>query len=97
MTNEQLEQWRQVWSTVALLAQDHEDPRLNLAVSLLHDTIKRAFTERTADLVADNAKLREVARAMLSDHMTSEQHHPGYVLVPTVPFEAMRAIMEQGQ
>jgi len=38
----------------------------------------------------DVAALVKAAKAMAEDHMTSEHHHPGYVLVPTVAFEQMR-------
>jgi len=38
----------------------------------------------------DVAALVEAAKAMAEDHMTSEHHHPGYVLVPTVAFEQLR-------
>lgn len=32
----------------------------------------------------------EACQSMLDDHMTSETHHPGYVLVPTAAFEKVR-------
>jgi len=38
----------------------------------------------------DVAALVEAAKAMGDDYMTSEHHHPRYVLVPTVAFEQMR-------
>lgn len=33
----------------------------------------------------------EAAEGIADDYMTSEQHHPGYVLIPTERFEAIRA------
>lgn len=41
-------------------------------------------------LRAEVTLYREVAQEMLSDHMTSEEHHPGYVLVPTSSFEKLK-------
>lgn len=38
----------------------------------------------------DVAALVDAAKAMGDDYMTSEHHHPRYVLVPTVAFEHMR-------
>lgn len=43
---EQPEPWARDWRTVAELAQDYEDPRLNMAVSALHGSIQRTFAER---------------------------------------------------
>ena len=45
------EQWAVVWHKVALIAQDHEDPCLNIALCDLH----RAFEER-------ERKMREALR-----------------------------------
>lgn len=39
-----------------------------------------------------DVELRGAIQAMLDDHMTSETHHPGYVLVPTAAFEKVRAV-----
>jgi len=41
-------------------------------------------------VATDVAALVEAAKAMGDDYMTSEHHHPRYVLVPTVAFEQMR-------
>lgn len=49
--------------------------------------IQRAFAAREAELVRSTL-------AMLADHMTSEKHHPGYVLVPTSAFEKMRSALK---
>ena len=38
-----------------------------------------------------DVELRDAIQTMLDDHMTSETHHPGYVLVPTAAFEKARA------
>lgn len=37
-----------------------------------------------------DAAIQMACQAMLDDHMTSEAHHPGYVLVPTAAFEKVR-------
>jgi len=47
---------------------------------------------------SDKARLlefEEIGQAFLDDHMTSETHHPDYVLVPTAAFERLRAILER--
>lgn len=41
-------------------------------------------------------KLEEAAQAMLDDYMTSETHHPDYVLVPTTAFEKICAAIGAG-
>ena len=43
------------------------------------------------------AELLATAGEMLADHMTSERHHPGYVLVPTAAFERMRATVAKAE
>lgn len=40
-------------------------------------------------LIAAAPDFLKAAEAMKADHMTSEKHHPGYVLVPTAAFELM--------
>jgi len=52
----------------------------------------RAAIERTAPS-SDSCGLREVCQSMLDDHMTSETHHPRYVLVPKDAFEKARAAL----
>lgn len=37
--------------------------------------------------------LREAVEGIDDDYMTSENHHPGYVLIPTAKFEAIRAAL----
>lgn len=39
---------------------------------------------------AEVARLREALDGFSDDYMTSEAHHPGYVLIPTAKFEAIR-------
>ncbi len=31
----------------------------------------------------------------IDDHMTSENHHPGFVLIPTTTFEAAKAAIKE--
>lgn len=49
--------------------------------------------KREARLMANLAGLREAAAEMLADHMTSAQHHPGYVLVPVSAFNKLKAAL----
>jgi hypothetical protein len=39
------------------------------------------------------ASLRAACEGIADDYMTSENHHPGYVLIPTAKFEAIRAAL----
>lgn len=39
--------------------------------------------------------LYEAAKEMQADYMTSEGHHPGYVLVPTAAFKKLQAILKK--
>jgi len=38
-------------------------------------------------------RLLEAVRPIADDFMTSETHHPGYVLIPTARFDAIRAAL----
>lgn len=74
------------------------------AVAVLEDREHRRMTDsaayaRLAEHVAAwqrrpdierLATLEGAAAEMLADHMTSENHHPGYVLVPVAAFERLR-------
>lgn len=46
-----------------------------------------SLREQVARLEADKARMRELWQAAEDDHMTSEAHHPGYVLIPTAVFD----------
>lgn len=43
--------------------------------------------EDLASIATANAQLREACSGIAEDFMTSEGHHPGYVLIPTAVFE----------
>jgi hypothetical protein len=77
------------------------DDRTGLAVKFQlgaePQPLLEAFARHRLATRTDVAALVEAAKAMDEDHMTSERHHPGYVLVPTVAFEKMRALVEHGQ
>lgn len=45
---------------------------------------------------ADVVRLTEALDGFGSDFMTSEKHHPGYVLIPTDQFERVRAALGRG-
>lgn len=65
MTNEQPEQWAvELAAKLGPMLRRYNEPAATL-------TIQRAFTERTADLVADNAKLRDalVKLAKYTDYL----------------------------
>lgn len=51
----------------------------------------RNATARVADLDAELARLRAALNGFGDDYMTSEHHHPGWVLIPTEQFERIRA------
>lgn len=59
---------------------------------------EKGDTRNTRALIAEGVArarvggglLNEAVNEMLADHMTSEQHHPGYVLVPTTAFNKLR-------
>lgn len=40
----------------------------------------------------DNAEVREALAGIADDYMTSETHHPGYVLIPAAKFEQLRRL-----
>ncbi len=54
------------------------------------------WQHRNAILAA--LKLGEAVAGIADDYMTSEHHHPGYVLIPTDKFETLRtaALLEKG-
>ena len=53
-----------------------------------------ALREEVARLREREARLTGAVSAMVADHMTSETHHPHYVLVPTEAFGQARAALE---
>lgn len=44
----------------------------------------------------EEMRLREALGDFGDDYMTSEQHHPGYVLIPSEQFERIRAALTKG-
>lgn len=44
----------------------------------------------------EEMRLREALAGFGDDFMTSEQHHPGYVLIPSEQFERIRAALTEG-
>jgi hypothetical protein len=58
-------------------------------------TAQKVDEQQTADFIKDRAeiaRLRAAIAGIADDYMTSENHHPGYVLIPTAKFEALRAM-----
>lgn len=77
----------------------------NLADELegLADTCQRGASayQTTLDTLRQSAialrKAREMESALVGfadDFMTSEAHHPGYVLIPTAKFDAIRSALK---
>lgn len=79
-------------------------PKLTAADHAIAEEVVGAWCEignkrKTLQLIAEGAArarggvdlLNEAAAEMLADHMTSEHHHPDYVLVPTAAFNKIRA------
>lgn len=60
--------------------------KANPDICELLDRIANATTAQP-----DIAALVEAATGIDDDYMTSDAHHPGYVLIPTAKFEAIRA------
>lgn len=58
-------------------------------------TMSAEFAESFGKELEELIAIKSAAQQMLADHMTSETHHPGYVLVPAVAFEKMRAVVEK--
>lgn len=48
-------------------------------------------------MTKDTDALREAIEGIDDDYMTSEKHHPGYVLIPTVKFEQMVAAAKRAK
>ena len=44
-------------------------------------------------LLASLGQMQAIADEMSADHMTSEKHHPGYVLVPSSAFDKLMNIL----
>ena len=61
--------------------------------------LRRAEAERdyviSAGVPSSSSDLQEACQSMLDDNMTSEMHHPGYVLVSTEAFERVRRILSE--
>ena len=54
----------------------------------------------TSDDFRKNARIEALEGAVAGiadDYMTSEKHHPGYVLIPVAKFEQLRRATLQGQ
>lgn len=57
------------------------------------DSLHAASVARIEELEAAAAGLREACEGIDRDYMTSDEHHPGYVLIPTAKFDAIRAAL----
>lgn len=69
------------------------EPNLAGAFDRLSEVANRIADDRNTYFKVARATLVP-AREMLADHMTSDQHHPGYVLVPAAAFEKMRRAVD---
>lgn len=58
-------------------------------------TMSSAFAEAFDEELEQLVAIKSAVQEMLADHMTSEEHHPGCVLVPTAAFEKMRAAVSK--
>lgn len=63
------------------------------------DNITAALATPASDVVAGGEALRDVlvsaaCDGIADDYMTSEKHHPGYVLIPSAKFEAILAALK---
>lgn len=56
-----------------------------------HEVLQRIARHRLATRDGAVERLREACAGIVDDYMTSEAHHPGYVLIPTAKFEAIRS------
>jgi hypothetical protein len=52
-----------------------------------------AACKRAADILPLHEACVEALRGIGDDYMTSERHHPGYVLIPTAKFEQIQAAL----
>lgn len=50
-----------------------------------------SLTTENAELQARVKVLEEAVEPIGTDYMTSEQHHPGYVLIPKEQFDRLRS------
>jgi hypothetical protein len=55
----------------------------------------REAADRLEGLGVGDALLK-ACDSIADDYMTSEDHHPGYVLIPTAKFEAIRSALAVG-
>lgn len=64
-------------------------------VAWASDEIADLLKHRSA-IAELNERFRVAIAGIEDDFMTSERHHPGYVLIPTEKFEALRAAASAG-
>ena len=53
------------------------------------DTVGDCSTRGGCDCPPQQRELRDVVKGIDADYMTSETHHPGYVLIPAAKFDAI--------
>ncbi|MFD1104191.1 hypothetical protein [Sphingobium olei] len=70
--------------------------RLAAAETELATWKERAMSLRLSNGAAEPV-LREACEGIADDYMTSEAHHPGYVLIPTAKFEQIVAATERAK
>ena len=85
--------WLELCETIDPPSADDPD-----AIYVTFNEIKAAFRESIFALIAACVTARpgvdgvlEALKGFDDDYMTSEQHNPGYVLIPTAKFEQIRA------
>jgi hypothetical protein len=72
------------------------DDALKLARQVHEPAYRAGWNDREGDFLCGADRVAPVATEALSgiadDYMTSEHHHPGYVLIPTAKFEELCAL-----
>jgi hypothetical protein len=76
---------------LSLLSEAMTDIAANRGAAAMYEALLQS--EPRASTVTSHAELAEAAVEILADHMTSEKHHPGYVLVPVAAFNKLRAAL----
>jgi hypothetical protein len=76
------------WLVKFDLADAGEEYRAEDVVELLNDLTPASQL---------NHDLRSAVEGIADDYMTSDNHHPGYVLIPTAKFEAIRSALSTSQ
>lgn len=87
------ERLRMLGDLVAQAAADEIDRLRNENFTLAANQCKAGYSGEHGDHMC---LLEQAAKEMRSDYMTSEGHHPGYVLVPTAAFRKLQAALARG-